>query len=68
MTHNNNLRLTIAVLLEAIETLEGHLPHVPDASCSCHTAPPCNDCVEWSGLRDALATINRIRATVKESN
>lgn len=26
----------------------------PDRNCSCHISPPCNDCVEWSGLREAV--------------
>lgn len=27
----------------------------PDRNCSCHIAPPCGDCVEYSGLREAFA-------------
>jgi hypothetical protein len=52
-------------LLEAVEALEEHLPGVPDANCSCHLSPPCNDCVEWSRLREALETISSIRKAAK---
>lgn len=27
----------------------------PESNCSCHVCPPCNDCVEWGELREALA-------------
>lgn len=27
----------------------------PERNCSCHISPPCSDCVEWSGLREALS-------------
>lgn len=27
----------------------------PESNCSCHISPPCSDCVEWSGLREALS-------------
>ena len=26
----------------------------PERNCSCHISPPCNDCVENSGLREAF--------------
>lgn len=38
----------------------------PDANCSCHLSPPCNDCVNFAGQRmlvqdakDALARMNQ---------
>lgn len=31
--------------------------YVPERNCSCHISPPCNDCVEWSGLREAIQGI-----------
>jgi len=35
-------------LLECIE-------RPPEANCSCHISPPCNDCVNYSSLREAIA-------------
>lgn len=26
----------------------------PERNCSCHLSPPCNDCVDYSGLREAF--------------
>ena len=27
----------------------------PPPNCSCHISPPCNDCVEWGGMRELRA-------------
>lgn len=27
----------------------------PDRNCSCHISPPCNDCVDYAGLREAFS-------------
>ena len=49
----------IRQLEEAIEILEvnGDLMddelYPPDANCSCHISPPCDDCQNWSGQRIA---------------
>lgn len=49
----------IKQLEEAIEILEvnGNLMddelYPPDANCSCHICPPCDDCQNWSGQRIA---------------
>lgn len=40
-------------LIAALENLMDQVSP-PDASCCCHSAPPCNDCVEWSATRDAM--------------
>ncbi len=29
---------------------------IPEADCRCHRSPPCNDCVEFAGIRDVVAT------------
>lgn len=42
-----NARTVIEGLLETIE-------RPPERNCSCHIAPPCSDCVEYEGLRDAI--------------
>lgn len=26
----------------------------PDQNCSCHISPPCNDCMEYGGIREAI--------------
>lgn len=54
------LRKKAGVLLECVETLKEHLPYIPDANCRCHAAPPCGDCVKWSGLREAIEIIDSI--------
>lgn len=28
---------------------------VPERNCSCHISPPCNDCVEYAGIRELIA-------------
>ena len=40
-------------LTAALENLT-EFTDVPDANCSCHLTPPCGDCVEYGGIRDAL--------------
>lgn len=42
--------------------LRGALQHLlelsdlaPEPNCHCHAMPPCGDCVEWGGLREARA-------------
>jgi hypothetical protein len=57
----NGLELIIDVLLEQAEILESHLPEIPDANCSCHLSPPCNDCFEWAALREAIESISAIK-------
>lgn len=46
-------------VLEALrDLLENVSGIVPDKNCSCHMAPPCNDCVEWGALRESIALAN----------
>ena len=42
-------------LLAALESLREVTDEPPPANCSCPLAPPCSDCVEYSGLREAIA-------------
>ncbi|MBP6421584.1 MAG: hypothetical protein KA271_01695 [Propionivibrio sp.] len=53
----------LAALSELIEVTD----EPPESNCSCHISPPCNDCVEYSGIRRALecarAAINDIEAS-----
>jgi hypothetical protein len=41
-----------ALLKELLRDAAGHMPKPPPPHCSCHISPPCNDCVEWSAVRD----------------
>lgn len=42
----NDLASALELLIECIE------PPAPD--CSCHIAPPCGDCTEYGGVREAI--------------
>lgn len=35
-------------------------PEPPEASCWCHISPPCNDCVDNAGLREAFAEARKL--------
>jgi len=39
----------------------------PERNCSCHISPPCNDCVENSGLREAFEYAEEIIANAEKS-
>ena len=39
----------------ALEYLLDCTEEPPSPNCSCHINPPCHDCVDFSGLRDAIA-------------
>jgi hypothetical protein len=39
--------------------------YVPDANCSCHLSPPCNDCVEHGHLRSLLQTAKALIAEIE---
>lgn len=46
-SHEAELREALTVLLEWVED-------PPPVNCSCHLDPPCSDCVDYGGLREAL--------------
>ncbi len=50
----HRLRALNAELVAALERLAEVADLAPEPACSCHNAPPCADCVEWGGLREAL--------------
>ena len=50
----SRLRAINAELLAALDGLAEVADLAPEPHCSCHNAPPCGDCVEWGGLREAL--------------
>ena len=60
----------IGLLKERVERLEAWgdrleelLGDPPDANCSCHISPPCNDCVEWAAIREAKTEWNQAKET-----
>lgn len=48
MSRESSLEAALERLLEVIEK-------PPARDCRCHLAPPCSDCVDWAGLREAIA-------------
>lgn len=52
-------------LLEALVGLSEVIDEPPERNCSCNISPPCNDCVEYSGVRDALNVARSAIASVK---
>lgn len=38
----------------ALELMLERVPEPPEANCSCHRSPPCNDCIEYGGEREAF--------------
>lgn len=48
MSRESSLEAALERLLEVIET-------PPAPNCGCHISPPCSDCVDWAGLREAIA-------------
>jgi len=46
---------TIASLHDALEQLIDNTDIPPDKNCRCFISPPCNDCVEYSSIREALS-------------
>ena len=62
-----NARLIAAApdLLEALESVMDTIEWPPDSNCSCHISPPCNDCVNYAGLREAIAEAKAAIAKAK---
>lgn len=54
MTTNSRLIAAAPSLLEALDLMLEMVPEPPDRNCYCHISPPCNDCVENSGWREAF--------------
>jgi hypothetical protein len=46
------------VLRDALELLVESVGRPPDGNCSCHISPPCNDCVDYGGLREAFESVD----------
>lgn len=70
--HAQRLRAALAVdqqerdqalaVRRALEDLLEVADLAPEKNCSCHLSPPCNDCIEWNGLRDAIANARAVIA------
>lgn len=41
-------------LIAALESFMENVEEPPEINCSCHISPPCNDCVDYSSLREAF--------------
>ena len=60
---NSPFRTAITALVAEVGRLRALLERVndevyaPDPHCNCIKAPPCNDCVEYGGLRELLNDI-----------
>ena len=54
-------------LLYALEHLLNMTGEPPDRNCSCHISPPCNDCVDYSGWRDAFEFASSVIAKAGEA-
>ncbi len=52
-------------LLAALELILEMMDLPPDRNCSCHISPPCNDCVDYSGIREAIKRAEKVLAEVK---
>lgn len=48
-----------------VECLLDRMILPPDPNCSCHISPPCDDCVEYSGLREAVEETQSALAAMK---
>ena len=59
LTYRNSLVCHLEKQLAEYKGLLSNLMEVveepPESNCSCHISPPCSDCIEWSGLREALS-------------
>lgn len=55
MLEIDGLRKARDKLLAALELFMERVDEPPESNCSCHLFPPCNDCVEYSGLREAFS-------------
>lgn len=49
----------------ALELMLELVPEPPEANCSCHLSPPCNDCIEYGGEREAFESAKDAIAAVK---
>ena len=55
------LRGGVHAAIETILTLAGGEP--PDANCSCHLNPPCQDCIDHNYTRESLVDLRNLIST-----
>jgi hypothetical protein len=55
-----------ARLASNLEEVLDLMPEIPEPNCSCHTNPPCGDCTEWSGIRDAIPPAKQALASYRQ--
>jgi hypothetical protein len=63
--HYECLRRVTAKLAVALEDLMEATGEPPDRNCSCHISPPCPDCIDYGGWREALENADSARALAK---
>lgn len=64
MAAMRKVRGLTAALIGLIDAVE-NTDEIPATCCNCASAPPCNDCVEWSLLREAMSAAKAAIATPK---
>jgi hypothetical protein len=62
---NKRLARANAALVVALEDLMEATGEPPDRNCSCHISPPCPDCIDYGGWREALENADSARALAK---
>ena len=63
-TENQAMREAIHLAEVALDMADDEV-YPPDANCSCHISPPCNDCVNNSQARETKDFIKRALAKLK---
>lgn len=54
-------------LVIALKLMLERMDAVPEAACYCHLSPPCNDCVEHGGIREAIEVAESALSSIKEA-
>lgn len=49
----------------ALDLMLERVPEPPEANCSCHLSPPCNDCIDYGGEREAFELAKDAIAAVR---
>ena len=57
----------LKLALEALVDLRDQTETPPDGNCSCHIAPPCADCVNYSGIRHAIKQATKAATDIREA-
>lgn len=52
-------------LLAALELMLERIAEPPQSNCSCHLSPPCADCIDFGGEREAFEEAKAVIASVK---